>query len=261
MDALILLCNDDGVHAAGNIALRDALAPLGRVVTVVPEHNQSAGSHSITLHRPLRHREVEPDVHAVDGTPADCIYIALFHGDILPRMPNVVVSGINHGPNLGSDVFYSGTVAAAREGALRGIPALAVSQCSGLDYTPAATLTRQMVASLLTQLPLDAPTPLLNVNLPGPSWSSVRATCLGQRHYEDEVTIRHDPRGRPYVWIGGPGARHGAVTGSDTEAIDAGIVSVTPLRLDTTCMVHQRLAQQLVASSATVQTSHTGAEA
>src|SRR5688500_9165878 len=129
---LILVSNDDGVYAPGLAALREAVAELGEVVTVAPLTEQSAGSHSLTLSRPLRHREVAPGVHAIDGSPADCIYVALFHESMLPRRPDLVLSGVNHGPNLGSDVFYSGTVAAAREASLRGIPAIAFSNAGGM---------------------------------------------------------------------------------------------------------------------------------
>src|SRR5947207_14366132 len=128
MDApLLLITNDDGVHAAGLQLLREALQPLGRVVVVAPTTEQSASSHAITIDRPLRHVQHGSDVHSIDGTPADCVYLALFEPRFLPRRPDVVLSGINHGTNLGTSVFYSGTVAGAREAALRGIPAIAFS--------------------------------------------------------------------------------------------------------------------------------------
>ena len=123
---LILLSNDDGVNARGLRALRDALVVLGRVIVVAPTSEQSASSHALTLHRPLRHRVVDEDVHSVDGSPADSVYVALYRADLLPRWPDLVVSGINRGYNLGTDVYYSGTVAAAREAALRGVPAMAI---------------------------------------------------------------------------------------------------------------------------------------
>ena len=183
---LILVSNDDGVFAPGCVALRKALLELGEVVTVAPMHQQSAGSHAITLGKPVRLHEIEPHVYAVDGTPADCVYVGLFHPDVLSRQPDIVVSGINHGPNLGNDVFYSGTVAAAREGAFRGIPALAVSPRG-----------------------------------------------------RGGVVSRQDPRGRDYMWIGGAGEpRHEAISGSDTEAVDEGYISFTPLRLEMTYPEH-----------------------
>jgi 5'-nucleotidase len=234
-EPLILVCNDDGVHAPGIQALRQAMTPLGRVVTVAPEREQSAGSHAITLSRPLRHRGLEADVHAIDGTPVDCIYVALHHGSLLPRTPDVVVSGINHGPNLGLDVFYSGTVAAAREAALRGIPSMAFSMVGRGDFDAAAVRAREMVERFLSMtLPAEG-TALLNVNFPGGEPLKTRATSLGRRHYSEGVEIRQDPRGRDYFWIGGPGeARHAPIEGSDTEAVDAGYIAVTPISLQAT---------------------------
>ncbi len=235
---LILLSNDDGVHARGLRSLREALGLIADVVTVAPTDEQSAGSHSLTLSRPLRHRMLDDDLHGIDGTPADCIYVALYRERFLPRWPDLVVSGINHGFNLGTDIFYSGTVAAAREGALRGIPAIAFSLGPKGSFDEAAK-----VATVLCARMLDRPGiregdrgVLLNVNFP-PSlpYRGVRATRLGRRVYHDEVTVRTDPRGKEYYWIGGPGAHpHEPLEGSDTEAVDDGWVSVSPLLLDAT---------------------------
>jgi 5'-nucleotidase len=233
---LALLSNDDGVAAPGLLALRDALARDVDVVVCAPELNQSATSHSLSLHRPLRVREVEPGVFAIDGTPADCVYVALHSGTrILPRRPDLVVSGMNHGLNLGVDVFYSGTVAAAREAALRRIPSIAVSADGGADRVAAARVGADLALRMLAVLagsPGGAAA-LLNVNIPpGDRWP-VRATRLGARAYDEDVDYRRDPRGREYLWIGGPGSvKHHLVAGSDTEAHDAGVVSVTPLTLD-----------------------------
>lgn len=238
---LILLSNDDGVHAAGVQALRRELLAFADVVTVAPLYEQSAHSHALTLARPLRHRSIEPDVHAIDGTPADCIYVALFHRQFLPRRPDLVLSGVNHGYNLSTDTFYSGTVAAAREGALRGVPSIAFSLGldGGLDLDlidraaqKAAELARRFAAAPHA----EGVTPLLNVNFPAGQleYRGVRATCLGKRIYQDDVLVRKDPRGSEYFWIGGPSARHDPYDGSDTDAVDAGFVSVTPLRLDVT---------------------------
>jgi 5'-nucleotidase len=236
MRPLILVANDDGVHARGLRTLREAMMLLGDVVTVAPTSEQSAGSHSLTLSRPLRHREVEDGIHAVDGTPADCIYVALYRAGFLPRWPDLVVSGINHGYNLGTDVFYSGTVAAAREAALRGVPAMAFSLGPHGSFQQAAK-----VATVLAARMLEAPRAggevgaLLSVNFPpGEAYQGVRATRLGRRLYAEVVSVREDPRGKEYFWIGGPGVRHEPVEGSDTEAVDAGFVSVTPLLLDMT---------------------------
>jgi 5'-nucleotidase len=239
---LVLLSNDDGVQARGLLTLREALQSIADVITVAPTSEQSAGSHSLTLTRPLRHRSIEPDLHGIDGTPADCIYVALHRAHLLPRMPDLVVSGINHGYNLGSDIFYSGTVAAAREGALRGLPAIAFSLGPKGSFTEAAKVAIQLVSRMLTAP--DKKGVLLNVNFPpGETYAGVRSTCLGRRIYEDEVTERADPRGKAYFWIGGSGARHEPVAGSDTEAADAGYVSVTPLALDATAPGQLHLAK------------------
>ncbi len=234
---LILLSNDDGVNARGLRTLREALRVLGDVVTVAPATEQSAGSHSLTLSRPLRHRAIEEDLHSVDGTPADCIYVALYRERFLPRWPDLVVSGINHGYNLGTDTFYSGTVAAAREAALRGIPAIAFSLGPKGSFEEAAK-----GATVIAGRMLEAPGggegergPLLSVNFPPETpYRGLRATRLGRRVYLDEVTVRRDPRGKEYYWIGGPGAHHEPMSGSDTEAVDEGYVSITPLVLDAT---------------------------
>ncbi len=239
---LILLSNDDGVNAFGNVCLRRALARIGDVYTVAPEYEQSGKSHSISLHVPLRYRQVEPRVHAVDGTPADCVYVALFMTSLLPRKPDLVVSGINHGANLGTDVHYSGTVAAAREAALRGYPAIAFSNLHPDNMEAmaelATTLCARMLQSLHGRAPRDAEgnAPLINVNFPAcVEPRGVVSASLGQRHYAEGVDLRDDPRGRPYFWIGGAGGvHHPEMSGSDTEAVDAGFVSVSPLSLRVT---------------------------
>jgi 5'-nucleotidase len=227
---LVLLANDDGYRARGLGLLGVALRPHADVVVCAPEVEQSAASHALSLHRPLRLFQHGEGVYSVDGTPADCVYVAL-HAEtrVLPRRPDVVVSGVNHGVNLGDDVFYSGTVAAAREGALKGIPSLAVSAAGDADYEAAAELAARLTLALAAVAKGPA---LLNVNVPrGRDWP-VRATRLGRRIYRDEVEFRRDPRGREYLWIGGPGADHHQVAGSDTEAFDAGVVGITPLVLD-----------------------------
>ena len=253
MRPLILLSNDDGIAAPNLAAVRAALLPLADVVVCAPELNQSATSHSLSLHRILRLRELEPGVFAVDGTPADCVYTALHSGTrILPRRPDLVVSGMNHGLNLGVDVFYSGTVAAAREAAIRGIPAIALSADSGADRAAAAAVGAAIALATLAAY-LRAPTaaaPLLSVNIPpGAAWP-VRSTCLGARLYTEEVEYRTDPRGREYLWIGGAGVRHDHVPGSDTEAHDAGVVSITPLTLELTASSTARLAAEIAADVA-----------
>ena len=241
MRPLVLLSNDDGFLAPGLVALRDALAHHADVVVCAPEANQSATSHSLSLHSILRLRHVGPGLFTLDGTPADCVYVALHSGTrVLPRRPDLVVSGMNHGVNLGVDVFYSGTVAAAREAALRGIPSVAVSADAGAERDAAARLGAALAMRMRAAFearPASAGgsggAPLLNVNVPpGNAWE-VRATRLGARLYVEAVDYRTDPRGREYLWIGGAGADPPVhVPGSDTAAFDEGVASVTPLSLD-----------------------------
>ncbi len=242
MSPLILLSNDDGHARRGIRTLREALSAVGEVVIVAPELEQSASSHSLSLHRPLRLRRVEPTIFAVDGTPADCIYVALHHPKVLTRKPELVVSGMNHGLNLGQDVFYSGTVAAAREGALRGIPAMAASAAHGVDREQASRVVAELAKKLLASMQKL----LLNVNFP-PRWTGeIRVTHVGTRMYEELVDVRRDPRGREYLWIGGSGVHHEPDPGSDTEAHDAGIASVTPLALDLTAHNALKIAASLL---------------
>jgi 5'-nucleotidase len=242
---LVLLSNDDGFRAAGLRILRDALLEFADVVVCAPENEQSASSHALTLSRPLRLRDWGDRILSIDGTPADCVYVALHSGTrILPRAPDVVVSGLNHGLNLGTDVFYSGTVAAAREGALRGYPALAVSASRDTDMAAASATVRALVQAVLAA-PRDQAV-LLNVNFPpGSSWP-VRATRLGARVYTDIVEYRRDPRGNEYLWLGGPGAEHRPMPGSDTDAFDEGAVGVTPLVLDLYCGRDASFAERVV---------------
>lgn len=242
---LVLLSNDDGFSSSGIRALESALREWAHVIIVAPETEQSASSHALSLHRPLRAREVEPNVFAIDGTPADCVYAALHATTrFLPRWPDVVCSGINRGMNLGQDAFYSGTIAAAREGALRGIPAVASSAHPKGDMPAFAKLTSDVARSLYESsrantlhrpgISVARGTPLLNLNIP-PNWTGeVRRTRLGARLYEEVMDIRKDPRGREYMWLGGPGVRHERDDGSDTDAYDDGAASITPLLLDLT---------------------------
>jgi 5'/3'-nucleotidase len=256
MRPLILLSNDDGHHAKGLRGLAVALRKRADVVICAPETEQSTTSHSLTLTRPLRLRVVDEGVYAVDGTPADCVYVALnAHSRVVPRTPDLVVSGMNHGLNLGSDVFYSGTVAAAREAALRHVPAMAASADLGADPVEAAEVCARLAMALLESaagIPHgpDDPAPLVNVNVPPGSGWPIRATRLGLRVYEDIVEFRLDPRGREYLWIGGGGVRHGEKAGSDTEAHDRGEVSVTPLRLDLTSADEAGMAGRLAEAAA-----------
>jgi len=227
---LVLLSNDDGYRARGLTMLREALLERFDVVVCAPDTEQSASSHALSLNRPLRLIERDPGIFSVDGTPADSIYVALHAEFVLPRKPDLVVSGMNHGLNLGQDVFYSGTVAAAREGALQGYVALAMSAAEGADQEEAARMAARLAwATLRGKL---AGPRLFNVNFPkGAGWA-LRATRLGKREYGGGLIRRADPRGVPYYWIGGSTAYHESMVGSDTEAFDQGVVGVTPLVLD-----------------------------
>jgi 5'-nucleotidase len=234
---LALVSNDDGYFSDGIRAVRDALAASGAdTIVLAPESEQSASSHALSLHRPLRLRRVERGVYALDGTPADCVYVALHAGTrILPRRPDIVVSGINYGMNLGQDAFYSGTIAAAREAALRGIPALAVSAHPTLELAAVARLAASVAYAMPPSVTAEGPrAPFLNLNVP-PAWTGeLRATRLGARIYEEIVDFRMDPRAREYLWLGGPGVRHDRDPGTDTDAYDDGAASITPLSLDLT---------------------------
>jgi 5'-nucleotidase len=243
---LVLVSNDDGYRALGLTTLREALAERADVVVCAPEHEQSAASHALSLHRPLRLGQAGDGVFFVDGTPADSVYVALYSRErIVPRWPDLVLSGINHGVNLGDDVFYSGTVAAAREAALRGIPALAVSAAEGADLAAAARCATRLALALL-ETPRSV-TPLINVNFPAGSTWSLTPTRLGARVYATGVEFRRDPRGREYLWIAAPGVEHPPVAGSDTEAFDRGAVGVTPLVLDLWAGAQESVARAMVA--------------
>jgi len=231
----ILVTNDDGITAPALYGLRESLKELGRVFIVAPDRDQSATSHSLTLNRPMRIDRPEPDVYAIDGTPTDCVLVST-HG-LLPFKPDLVVSGVNRGPNMGDDVFYSGTVAAAIEGAFQGLPALAISLVvSGVaDFTYACAFARSLVDTMVERgLP---PKSVLNVNVPNrpaAEIKGVKVTKLGMRVYEDSLIERVDPRGRNYYWIGGDAPIWQPEPGSDFLAVDEGYVSVTPLHLDLT---------------------------
>lgn len=239
---LILLTNDDGVSAAGLIALRKAVADIGDVVVVAPATQQSATSHSITLVRPLRHEALGDNVHSVDGTPADCVYLALFEERFLPRRPDLVLSGINHGNNLGSDVFYSGTVAGAREAAMRGIPSIAFSYAGHHGFEICTPLVRDMVVRFLASEAPIGQTVLLNVNFPKGVARGVRPTTLGRQLYAERVVARRDPANREYFWIGGEVVHDSIEEGTDVAALRDGYASVTPLVLEATHVEHLGIA-------------------
>ena len=231
----ILISNDDGVHARGLAALVEAASSLGEVWVVAPEHEQSATSHSLSLHHPLRIRRDGERRFAVDGTPADCVYVALNHV-MKASKPDLVLSGINHGPNLADDVIYSGTVAAAMEGCILGVPAIAFSLATRrtFEFEHAAKFAHALIkTALASELP---PRMLLNVNIPsyGPV-SGYEITRLGRHSYGADVIEKDDPRGRKYYWIGGTGYEHVKEPGTDVTVVhDERKASITPLMLDLT---------------------------
>ncbi len=232
----ILVTNDDGYLAGGLRILADAARRLGSVSIVAPDREQSATSHSLTLHNPLRVRQTDEGVHVVDGTPTDCVVLAI--GELLPERPDFVLSGVNHGPNLGDDVLYSGTVAAAMEATILGIPALAISY-TGRDAESIEKwfdILSRLLDQLLTRSDLPRET-LFNVNLPAVPPSEVagiKITTLGRRAYVGSLTRAADPNGREYFWIGGGESTWWGGEDSDFRAIHEGYVSVTPLHLDLT---------------------------
>ncbi|MBI4246948.1 MAG: 5'/3'-nucleotidase SurE [Candidatus Rokubacteria bacterium] len=235
--AILLVTNDDGVHAAGLVALARAVEDLGEVHVLAPEREQSACSHALTLHRPLRVERVRERWYAVNGTPSDCVNLGLL--GFLPSLPVLVLSGVNHGGNLGDDVTYSGTVSAAMEGTLLGVTSIAVSLVDGGDFEAASRVARAIATRALVE-GLPART-LLNVNVPAGRPLGVRLTRLGHRVYTEKIVEQQDPRGRSFYWIGAGEPRWEALEGTDMGAIHEGFVAVTPLHLDLTH--HRALAE------------------
>ncbi|MBX5480308.1 MAG: 5'/3'-nucleotidase SurE [Myxococcaceae bacterium] len=231
----ILVSNDDGIHAEGLRALSEAMQGLGEVWVVAPEFEQSAASHAISLHRPLRIKELGGRRFSVDGTPTDCSYIAINHL-MKDERPALMVSGVNHGANLADDVTYSGTVAAAMEASLLGVPAIAFSLVAHepFDFGPAARFARKLAETVLANPPTGRM--LLNVNVPGGADpDSYTVTQLGKHSYGYDVVENVDPRGRKYYWIGGSSFTHEDIPGSDCNAVfREGRISITPLHLDLT---------------------------
>mgnify|MGYP001199809502 CR=1 FL=1 len=232
---IILVSNDDGIHAEGIVALERSLASLAEVYTVAPDREQTSMSHALTLHRPLRVREIAANRLAIDGTPTDCVKLALT--GLLPVRPDLIVSGINQGPNLGDDIIYSGTVSAALEGALLGLPAIAVSLVTfeRFEFKVAAEFTAALVERVQKQgMPREM---LLNVNVPALSKEQIkgwRFTRQGKRHYSENIVERIDPRGKKYYWIGGDDLGFAKDDGTDCMAVHEGYISVTPLQIDMT---------------------------
>jgi 5'-nucleotidase len=232
----ILLSNDDGYFSAGLAALRAQLEQLGKVTVVAPDRNRSGASNSLTLDAPLRVREIGPNTWSVNGTPTDCVHIAIT--GLLDDEPDMVVSGINHGANLGDDVLYSGTVAAAMEGRFLGLPAVALSLvlAGGEYFADAAVLARRIIEPLLGARPLPGKT-ILNVNIPDVPLDSVRgvmATRLGFRHKAEPAITAVDDDSQPVFWVGPAGAGQDAGPGTDFDAVAKGFVSVTPIHVDLT---------------------------
>lgn len=232
---LILVTNDDGIYAEGLQALASAAELLGDVVIVAPERDNSAVSHSLTMNRPLRVIELSENRYTLDGTPTDCVTIAL--NKILTRRPNLIISGINPGGNLGDDISYSGTVSAAIEGTMYEIPSVAFSLAGTppFDFTVAGGVAWQVIGMALAfNLP---PGSLLNVNipaLPADKIAGVRFTCQGRRMYKDAIQETYDPWGRKHYWIGGGTAHWSGGENTDEHAVREGYISVTPIQLDVT---------------------------
>jgi 5'-nucleotidase len=236
---IILVTNDDGVHSPGLISLFHAMKDLGDAYVVAPDRERSAVSHALTLHRPLRAEKLREHVFSLNGTPTDCVAVGI--NKILPEKPAIVVSGINRGANIGDDVTYSGTVSAAMESTILGIPALAISlasqprKVSPCHFDTAAQVARKMARYVLdTSLPYDT---LLNVNVPDVPYDHVKGMKLtrqGKRIYDNSIQETFDPHGEKHYWIGGgqPYWEHGEDT--DIQAVQDNYVSITPIHLDLT---------------------------
>ena len=231
----ILLSNDDGYLAEGLTALANALREYAKISVVAPDRNRSAASNSLTLEMPLRAYSTDNGFIKVDGTPTDCVHLAIT--GLLDHEPDMVFAGINHGSNLGDDVLYSGTVAAATEGRFLGLPAIAISL---VGSNPCHFDTAAQVAVVLLKQIIKKPLPkdtILNVNVPDVALANLKgyqATRLGQRHKSEPVIKSEDPRGRSIYWVGPPGGEQDAGPGTDFYAINAGYVSITPLQIDLT---------------------------
>jgi 5'-nucleotidase len=232
----ILVSNDDGYRSRGIRLLKEALASLAEVTVVAPDRNRSGASNSLTLDVPLRVFESEPGVYYVQGTPTDCVHLAI--SGLFDYEHDMVVSGVNDGANLGDDVLYSGTVAAAIEGRFLGLPTVAISLCTTPDteahFETAAHVAQRLVGRLL-QTPMEPV--ILNVNVPNLPLAALRgfrSTRLGFRHRSERILPARDPRGRPVYWVGPAGPQQDAGPGTDFEAIAQGYVSVTPLQIDLT---------------------------
>ena len=231
----ILLSNDDGYFAPGLAALAEGLRGLGEVVVVAPEQNRSGASNSLTLDRPLYLKKAANGFYYVNGTPTDCVHLAVT--GMLDELPDIIVSGINHGANMGDDTIYSGTVAAATEGFLLGIPSIAISLTSfeNNDFATAGMVARDLVTRFISN-PIREPV-LLNVNVPDIPYAKLNGmevTRLGRRHKAEPVVKMISPRNETVYWIGAAGAAADAGPGTDFNAVERGVVSITPLQIDLT---------------------------
>ena len=231
----ILLSNDDGYFAPGLAALHEALSGLGEIVVVAPEQNRSGASNSLTLDRPLMLKQAASGFYFVNGTPTDCVHLAVT--GMLDSLPDIIVSGVNSGANMGDDTIYSGTVAAATEGYLLGIPSIAVSMTSfdGLNFATAGRVARELVERYIRN-PVSVPV-LLNVNVPDIPYEALtgmEVTRLGRRHKAEPVVRMTSPRKETVYWIGAAGAAADAGPGTDFHAIEQNRVSITPLQIDLT---------------------------
>lgn len=231
----ILLSNDDGYFAPGIVSLAEVLAPLGEVTIVAPERDRSGSSNSLTLDRPLTVRHVEKQTYFVNGTPTDCVHLAVT--GLLERLPDIVISGINHGANMGDDTIYSGTVAAATEGFLLGIPSIAISLVAegGNNFSTAGRVAADLVRRF-SEDSFEQPV-LLNVNVPDVEHSRLQGwqvTRLGRRHKAEPVVRSSTPRGETVYWIGAAGSAQDAGEGTDFHAVAGNFVSITPLQVDLT---------------------------
>jgi 5'-nucleotidase len=230
----LLLSNDDGYLADGLATLALSLSDLAEITVVAPDRNQSGASHSLTLESPLRVGRTREGIHYVNGTPTDCVHLAIT--GLLDHEPDMVIAGINHGANLGDDVLYSGTVAAAVEGRFLGLPAIAVSLTGEHHHFDTAGQAIRTLFQHLESAPLPADT-ILNINVPDLPWGQIKgfqATRLGSRHRSERVIQESDPKGRIIYWVGAAGKGQDAGPGTDFHAIEHGYVSVTPLQLDLT---------------------------
>lgn len=232
----ILLSNDDGYFSPGITVLAQSLSALGEVTVVAPERDRSGASNSLTLDRPLTVKRAHNGFYYVNGTPTDCVHLAVT--GLLEHLPDIVVSGINHGANMGDDTIYSGTVAAATEGFLLGIPSIAISlvASSGGSFDTAARVACELAARF-SQNPLRETGVLLNVNVPDVAYEQLRGmavTRLGKRHKAEPVVKSATPRGEVVYWVGAAGGAQDAGEGTDFHAISAQMVSITPLQMDLT---------------------------